>query len=245
VKIGVEFARGIFGTVVDANIKDLAHAATFAVGYAGPRLRERLRLDTGPVLGQGVANAWGHGGPYPEGQEAMSAASLVYTKAPDIIRAFSRGALIKPTGLRGKYLPVPTSFNRTGRRGGRTSKAKDKLGLWVGVKVTPQQMIDSGDAFIWKRGTRRLWMLPVLGRSGGRTKTGRVKPQTFAGRFDIKLSSGRTKKTARLFGAGAVPMYALLSQVQLRKLLDNDRRSSEAADDMVRAFVTAARVNAD
>ena len=58
---------------------------------------------TSAGLGQRLANSW-RDKHYPNQQ--LDAASLVYTKAPQIIRAFDDGAVIR--SRRGRFLAIPT-----------------------------------------------------------------------------------------------------------------------------------------
>jgi hypothetical protein len=91
----------------------------------------------------------------------------VFTKVPAIIDAFERGVTIRPKGGR-KFLAIPTGFNRQGGRRG----AKPR--------VTPAQMVASGQGFLrpFKSGRGFVWCLPV--RQGQRTGRGRGDPYSVA-----------------------------------------------------------------
>ena len=59
--------------------------------------------------------------PYPN--QRLDAASLVYTKAPQIIRAFDEGAVVR--SRRGRFLAIPTeNAPRKGSGGKRISPSK-------------------------------------------------------------------------------------------------------------------------
>ncbi|HEY7598666.1 MAG TPA: DUF6441 family protein, partial [Candidatus Limnocylindrales bacterium] len=78
---------------------------------------ELRRPVTSAGLGQRLANSW-RDKHYPN--QKLDAASLVHTKAPQIIRAFDKGAVIR--SRRGRFLAIPTeSAPRKGTDSNRIS----------------------------------------------------------------------------------------------------------------------------
>ena len=85
---------------------------------AGRSLRAEFRRQvTSAGLGQRLANSWREKH-YPS--QRLDAASLVYSKAPEIIRAFDEGTVIR--SMRGRFLAIPTeNAPRRGTDGKRIS----------------------------------------------------------------------------------------------------------------------------
>jgi Family of unknown function (DUF6441) len=78
---------------IQAELRDIEHAVTSGTRDAGRGLRTELRRQVGSAgLGQRLANSW-RDRHYPN--QKLDAASLVYTKAPQIIRAFDEGTAIR------------------------------------------------------------------------------------------------------------------------------------------------------
>jgi hypothetical protein len=101
-----------------AELKDLERAVATGTRKAGQGLKTGLRRQVGSAgLGQRLANSW-RDQHYPN--QKLDAASLVYTKAPQIIRAFDEGAVIR--SRRGRFLAIPTeNAPRKGTDGKRIS----------------------------------------------------------------------------------------------------------------------------
>jgi Family of unknown function (DUF6441) len=88
-----------------AELRNIERAVAIGTRDAGRALRTELRRQaTSAGLGQRVANSW-RDKHYPN--QKLDAASLVYTKAPQIIRAFDAGAVIR--SRRGRFLAIPTA----------------------------------------------------------------------------------------------------------------------------------------
>jgi Family of unknown function (DUF6441) len=85
---------------------------------AGRGLKAELRRQVSSAgLGQRLANSW-RDKHYPN--QELDAATLVYTKGPQIIRAFDEGAVIR--SKRGRFLAIPTeNAPRKGTDGKRIS----------------------------------------------------------------------------------------------------------------------------
>jgi hypothetical protein len=89
---------------MQAELRDLERAAATGTRDAGRNLRTELRRQVANAgLGQRLASSW-RDKHYPN--RKLDAASLVYTKAPQIIRAFDEGAVIR--SRRGRFLAIPT-----------------------------------------------------------------------------------------------------------------------------------------
>ena len=89
---------------MQAELRGIERAVTSGTRDAGRGLRTELRRQvTSAGLGQRLANSW-RDKHYPN--QKLDAASLVYTKAPQIIRAFDEGAVIR--SRRGRFLAIPT-----------------------------------------------------------------------------------------------------------------------------------------
>jgi hypothetical protein len=101
-----------------AELKDLKQAVATGTREAGRGLKTELRRQVASAgLGQRLANSW-RDKHYPN--QRLDAASLVYTKAPQIIRAFYEGAVIR--SKRGRFLAIPTeNAPRKGTDGRRIS----------------------------------------------------------------------------------------------------------------------------
>lgn len=95
--------------------KDIATAATDAAQEVAAGLKSDLREITQKAgLGSRLANTW-RSAVYPKGRTSIDAAAFVYSKAPDIIDSFDRGATIYPVNG-SKMLAIPTkNVPRKGR----------------------------------------------------------------------------------------------------------------------------------
>jgi hypothetical protein len=144
---------------------------------------------------------------FPQSGESLGAAGIVWTKVPSIVDAFERGATIRARG--GRYLASPTGFNAPQGRRGR------------GMRVTPQQMVASRQAFLrpFRSGRGFVWCLPV--RQGDRI--GRRRAPLIAGGIAAVATGNRRGVAhwqAELLRQGFVPMFLLVPQVQLAQRLD-------------------------
>jgi hypothetical protein len=150
---------------------------------------------------------------FPRTGQSLRPAGLVFTKVPKVIDAFERGALIRAKGGR-KFLAIPTGFNAARGRRGRGEK---------GMRVTPAQMVASGQAFLrpFKSGRGFVWCLPL--RAGEQTGRRRHRLRLIAGgvtEVGTAHRRGREAWARGLLARGMVPMFLLLPQVKLTKRLD-------------------------
>jgi hypothetical protein len=89
---------------IQAELRDIERAVANGTRDAGRGLKTELRRQVSSAgLGQRLANSW-RDQHYPN--QKLDAASLVYTKAPQIIRAFDEGAVIR--SRRGRFLAIRT-----------------------------------------------------------------------------------------------------------------------------------------
>src|SRR5687768_2729210 len=103
---------------MQVELRNIERAVTTGIRDAGRGLKTELRRQVGSAgLGQRLANSW-RDRHYPN--QKLDAASLVYTKAPQIVRAFDEGAVIR--SKRGRFLAIPTqNAPRKGTDGKRIS----------------------------------------------------------------------------------------------------------------------------
>jgi len=141
-------------------------------------------------LGDRRANT-GRAAAYPERGESLEAAALIWTKAPKIIAAHDRGALIRSRS--GFWLAIPLPAAGLSRRRGRITPAE-----WE--SRTGRRL-----RFVYRRGRTAL-LVADDARIGGR------------GRAVGK--GGRRRKDGILTGAQTVPIFVLVPQVRLKRRLD-------------------------
>ena len=102
-KLATTFARSLQADM-QAELRDIERAVARGTRDAGRGLKTELRRQVSSAgLGQRLANSW-RDKHYPN--QKLDAASLVYTRAPQIIRAFDEGAVIR--SMRGRFLAIPT-----------------------------------------------------------------------------------------------------------------------------------------
>ncbi|MDK9720394.1 MAG: DUF6441 family protein [Rhodospirillales bacterium] len=157
---------------------------------------EGLKLDlrqqiVGAGLGQRLANTW-RGEVYPKGQNSIRAAGFIFSKAPNIVRAYEEGAVIRSRN--GTWLAIPTPA------AGKYGDGRQKMtpGLW-------ERMHGARLKFVYRRRGPSL-----LVAENQRARTG--KRGGFAKASASALKSGR--------GLASVPMFILVPQVSIRKRLD-------------------------
>lgn len=214
--------------ILQAEVDAAERAVSRAIGTETEALKRTLRAQVNAAFGTNakpLANAW-RSQTFPRRGVSMRASGIVWTKVPTIIDAFERGATIRAKG--GKFLAIPTGFNRAGGR--RGSKPR----------VTPAQMVASKQAFVrpFKGGRGFVWCLPV--RQGERV--GRRRAPLIAGRITQVATAkrkGAAAWQANLLKQGFVPMFLLVPQVQLAKRLDV-RSAGAAALARLPAAVVAA-----
>lgn len=171
-------------------------AVTGAMQEASEGLKTQLRGQvTGSGLGSRLANSW-RGQVYPRQQKSIDAAALVWTKAPTLVDAFDKGAVIRSAD--GFFLPIPTPAAGPVRGAGFQKRLTP--GAWerrTGMRLR----------FVYRRGGPSLLVADNarLSKKGhARANTGRRNGATFT----------------RLSGRATAVIFLLVPQVRLRKRLD-------------------------
>jgi hypothetical protein len=179
---------------MQTELRDIERAVTSGTRDAGRGLKTELRRQVGSAgLGQRLANSW-RDKHYPN--QKLDAASLVYTKAPQIIRAFHEGAVIR--GKRGRFLAIPTeNAPRRGTDGKRISPSTFPEHRFGPLRFVPRQ---SGPSLLVVDGLRASFSRKSGTLRGFRRATDRAR--------------------ARGEGLTAVVMFLLVLQVKLSKRLD-------------------------
>jgi hypothetical protein len=159
---------------MQAELRDIERALASGTRDAGRILRTELRRQvTSAGLGQRLGNSW-RDKHYPN--QKLDAASLVYTKAPQIIRAFEEGAMIR--SKRGRFLATrerraSASLRRAAAsarssadiRSGSTSTLR--YGAWSSASVTGAPSPEADTANDLSEAVGAVQSAPVaLGRPG-------------------------------------------------------------------------------
>jgi Family of unknown function (DUF6441) len=192
-KLAAAIARSLQANM-QAELRDLERAVTTGMKVAGQGLKTELRRQVESAgLGQRLANSW-RDRHYPN--QRLDAASLVYTKAPQIIRAFGEGALIRSG--RGRFLAIPTeNAPRKGTDGRRIKPSTFPEHRFGPLRLVPRQ---TGPSLLVVDGLRASFSRKTGDLRGFRRATERAR------------RSGQDLTT--------VVMFVLVPQVKLRKRLD-------------------------
>jgi hypothetical protein len=179
---------------MQAELRGLERAVAAGTRSAGQSLKTELRRQvTSAGLGQRLANSW-RDRHYPN--QRLDAASLVYTKAPQIVRAFDEGAVIR--SRRGRFLAIPTeNAPRKGADGRRISPSTFPEHRFGPLRFVPRQ---SGPSLLVVDGLRASFSRKSGELRGFRRATNRARD--------------------RGDGLTTVVMFLLLPQVKLPKRLD-------------------------
>ena len=224
-------AIGDLRQALAAEVRAGERAATGAVREGTEALKRELRGQVVAAFGsrgRGIANAW-RSQVFPRSGVSLRAAGLVWTKVPNVIDAFERGALIRAKGGR-RFLAIPTGFNAARGWRGRGDK---------GLRVTPAQMVASGQGFLrpFRSGRGFVWCLPL--RQGEQTGRRRRTRLIAGGLAEVGTANrkGREAWARGLLEQGMVPMFLLLPQVQVAKRLDVKGAADRAGARVPRRFV--------
>lgn len=181
---------GDLRSMMKAELKDIGDAARKSIAESTTGLKEELRAEVrGAGMGNRLATTW-RSKLYPN-EGPLDSAGFVYSKAPKIIDAHSRGVTIRAHG--GKYLAMPTD-------------AAPKKGT-DGKRVTPKTM---PARFGELRFVARAGKPPLLVADNLRASTG--KKGGFA------RASATAQRTGR--GVATVVMFILVPQAKLKKKFD-------------------------
>ena len=205
--------------VLAAEVRAGERAAMTAIRAETEQVKQELRRQVTSSFGgnaRGIANAW-RSQVFPRSGQSLRPAGLVWTKVPNVIDAFERGALIRAKGGR-KFLAIPSGFNAARGRRGRGGRTH----AFDGMRVTPAQMVASGQAFLrpFQSGQGFVWCLPL--RQGEQTGRRRRTRLVAGGLTEIGSGNrkGREAWARGMLQRGMVPMFLLLPQVKLAKRLD-------------------------
>lgn len=183
---------GDIGRIMAEEVKAAEQAVSNGVGEATEGLKTELRTQvTNAGLGPRLARTW-RSELFPRGQASISAAGLVWSKAPGIIRVYENGAIIRSRN--GFFLAIPTAAAGRIGDGGR----KITPGGWE--RRTGQRL-----RFVYRRNGASLLVADNM-----RARTG--KRGGYSRASAAALRSGR--------GLVTVPIFILVPQVSVRKRLD-------------------------
>ena len=225
--LGIKVGLPDFAEIERAALEDAGREVTAAMGEATVYLKNLLRgevIEAG--MGARLANTWRHR-VYPDQGKArfsLSPAGYVWSRAPQIIDAFARGATIRPVNGNA-YLWIPTKNVPPRRRGGSyLSSVKQSRGKYmspdeVELHFNAELIIQKG-----KRGSL-LALIDVVASAGGRS----LRPAT-AGR--LKGRKGMAPRPVR-----RILMFVLVKQVRLPRRFN----LQAAADKAGRYFVSLLR----
>ena len=179
---------------LQAELRDIERAVATGTREAGRGLKTELRRQvTSAGLGQRLANSW-RDKHYPN--QKLDAASLVYTRAPQIIRAFDEGAVIR--SKRGRFLAIPTeNAPRKGTDGRRISPRMFPEHRFGPLRFVPRS---SGPSLLVVDGLRASFS----------RKTGQLR--------GFRRATERVRQSGQ--GVATVVMFLLVLEVKLRKRLD-------------------------
>jgi len=199
----MKLAATIVGSIkadLQAEMRGIEKAAAAGVKEAGDGLKGSLRKQVVTAgLGTRLARAW-RSRTYPN--KGHDAASLVWSKAPQIIRTFDEGTVIRSKS--GFWLAIPTP-------------AAPKRGVG-GKRITPSNFPEHRFGplrFVYRRNGPSLLVADSVRVSA---KTGRVGRRAKGGAF---TRTGRMKA-----GIATAVMFLLVPQVRMPKRLDV-RRAAE------------------
>lgn len=177
-------------------VRAAEQAVTGAMATAGDGLKGELRGQvTRAGLGDRLAKTW-RSRIYPQGQPSISAAALVWTKAPELMDVFDKGAIVR--SKEGFFLAIPTPAAGAVRGSGFQPRLTP--GVWerrTGVRLR----------FVYRRGGISL----LVADNTRLDKKGRARANT-------GKRSGATY--TRLAGRGTAVIFFLVPQARLRKRLD-------------------------
>jgi Family of unknown function (DUF6441) len=190
VKLAASFTRSLQADM-RAELRDIERAASNGTREAGRGVKTELRRQVASAgLGQRLANSW-RDKHYPN--RKLDAASLVYTKAPQIIRAFDEGVVIR--SRRGRFLAIPTeNAPRKGAHGKRISPRRSPAHRFGPLRFVPRP---SGPSLLVVDGLRASFSRQTGELRGFRRATERAR--------------------SRGDGLTTVVMFLLVPQVKLRK----------------------------
>jgi hypothetical protein len=181
---------------MEAEMRSISKAVTAGIKEAGRGLKGDLRKQVVSAgLGARLSRTW-RDRTYPN--KGYNAAAMVWSKAPQIIRTFDEGAVIKSKS--GFWLAIPT-------------KQAPKRGVG-GKRINPSNFPEHRFGplrFVYRRGRPSLLVVDGVRIN----KSGRTGRRAKGGAF---TKTGRMKQ-----GIATVVMFIMVPQVRLKKRLDVKR----------------------
>jgi hypothetical protein len=195
-KLTVTIIRSIEADM-QAELRHVERVVASGTRDAGRGLKTELRRQVASAgLGPRLANSW-RDKHYPN--QKLDAASLVYTKAAQIIRAFDEGAVIR--SRRGRWLAIPTeNAPKKGTDGRRISPSTFPEHRFGPLRFVPRP---SGPSLLVVDGLRASFS----------RQTGQLR--------GFRPATERARRSGQ--GLTTVVMFLLVPQVKLRKRLDMTR----------------------
>lgn len=200
--------QGSLTKIMAQETKAAEQAVTLGVRQATDGLKLELRGQiTNAGLGQRLANTW-RAEMFPKGQASINAAGFVFSKAPNIVGVYARGAVLRST--KGLFLAIPTP-------------AAGKYAM--GKKITPgawEQVHGQRLRFIYRRGA-----VSLLVADNMRARTGK--------RGGFTKASATAMRTGR--GLTTTIMFLLVPQVSIKKRFDIESAERKWNDALPRLVV--------
>lgn len=163
--------------------------------------------------GRAVANTW-RKEVYPKegmGPRTWRPGSLIWSKMPNVVQAFERGAVIQ--SKKGRFLAIPTPQNRR-RRAGKDGKRSNAI-------ITPEEMSKSPRAFFLPLKGGRGSLLWCLKLESSTTRRGNTQVFGADGKKLFRGNSVAARRRRKGFAkVGYVVAFILLRRATLRKRLD-------------------------
>ena len=211
-KIGASI-DGDLNAIATEILQEAEAAVTRGVFAAGRGLRDDWRGQVrASGLGSRLANTVRQAD-FPRSGISLRAASLVWTKAPDILHAFDGGVLIR--GKNGLWLAIPLPA------AGVTGLGRQRITPWRWEQRTGMRL-----RFVYRRNGPSLLV----------ADDARLNSRGLAA-----AKGGRRRRDGVLTGAQTVPVFLLLRQVKMPKKLDLDRLAREATARLPGAILGAWR----
>lgn len=190
-----------FSGVTGEAVRDAQIAVSSTMGSAGRALQAGWRAQVlSAAFGQRLANTIRFR-LFPEGRPSLGAASLVWTKAPEIVHAHDAGVLIRSKDAFWLAIPLPAAGALPGNARMTPLQFERRTGLRL--------------RFVYRRGRPGLLVVDEARLTG----TGRVAANRRKRRADGILT-----------GAMTVPVFILVPQVKLPKRLDLERLARATAE---------------
>ena len=198
-KIGASI-DGDLAAIATEILQEAEAAVTRGDFAAGRGLRDNWRGQVrASGLGSRLANTVRQAD-FPRSGISLRAASLVWTKAPDILYAFDGGVLIR--GKDGLWLAIPLPA------AGVTGLGRQRITPWRWEQRTGMRL-----RFVYRRNGPSLLV----------ADDARLNSRGLAA-----AKGGRRRRDGVLTGAQTVPVFLLLRQVKMPKRLDLDGLAREA-----------------